>query len=132
MSSGKNGSGKGDKRDVSAAVRAEQALRLRLLGETYQVIAQSCGYASRGGAYTAIQRELKRALREPSDDLRKMEIARLDLLWHAMAPKAVAGDTWSVDRCLAIMERRARLMGLDTQPSDAAAQANVRRVYERR
>lgn len=127
MSSGKSG-----KRDVSAAVRAEKALGLRLLGETYQAIAQQCGYAGRSAAYTAIQRELKRTLQEPADDVRKMEVARLDLLWRAMAPKALAGDTWSVDRCLAIMARRAALLGLDTPPSEAAAQTNVRRVYERR
>lgn len=110
----------GGNRDANAAARVEQALALRRAGVSYEAIARQCGYGSRAAAYTAVQRELKRTLQEPADALRLLELERLNDLYRAMAPKALKGDTWSVDRCLAIMERRAKLMGLDT-PTDSGS-----------
>lgn len=100
-------------RDVNAAARAEQALTLRKAGYGYQVIAKQCGYASRGAAYTAVQRELARTIQQPADDVRKLELERLNDLFIPLYAKALKGDTWSTDRCLKIMERRAALLGLD-------------------
>ena len=119
------------RKDVNAAERARRALDLRKAGATYDAIARACGFANRNGAYQAIQRELARTLQEPADDLRRLEAERLNDLYRAMAPKALGGDTWSVDRCLAIMARRAALLGLDMPPS-AAPQTNVRREYVKR
>jgi hypothetical protein len=50
---------------------------------------------------------------ESADELRKVEVARLDLLYLKMSPLADQGSMGAVDRCLRIMERRARLLGLD-------------------
>ena len=104
------------RKDAAAAQRALQALDLRKAGATYEQIARSCGYAGPSGAYQAVQRELQRTMQEPADDVRQLEIMRLDDLYRAMVPKALKGDTWSVDRCLKIMERRAALLGLDIKP----------------
>ena len=107
-------------KDAAAAERALQALTLRKAGASYEAIARQCGYASRSGAYQAVQRELRRTMQEPAEDVRQLELARLDDLYRAMVPKALTGDTWSVDRCLKIMERRALLLGLDAK-NDAQA-----------
>ena len=112
-------------RDVNAGLRAAQALNLRKLGATYETIARECGYAHRGTAYAAVQRELQRTLQEPADELRRLEAQRLDDLYRAMIPKALKGDGWSVDRCLRIMERRAALLGLDYRPDAALSQAQM-------
>lgn len=115
------------RRDAAAAQRALQALELRKAGASYEAIARACGYASKGAAYNAVQRELQRTMQEPADDVRQLEIMRLDDLYRAMVPKALKGDrdsTWYVDRCLAIMDRRARLLGLDARP-DAMAGAQM-------
>lgn len=104
------------RKDAAAAARALQALELRKAGATYEAIARQCGYASGSGAYRAVQRELHRMMQEPADDVRQLELARLDDLYRAMVPKALKGDTWSVDRCLKIMERRAALLNLDIAP----------------
>ena len=123
-------SGKGMNRDANAADRVRRALDLRKAGVTYDAIARQCGYGSRTAAYNAIQRELTRTLQEPADDLRLLEVERLNDLYRAMAPKALQGDTWSVDRCLKIMERRAALLGLDAPKPDAATiQQPVMRRY---
>jgi hypothetical protein len=44
---------------------------------------------------------------------RRHEAERLDELESAIWPNAMAGNLDAIDRCLAIMERRARLLGLD-------------------
>ena len=45
---------------------------------------------------------------------RQLELERLDALWAAIYPDAIKkGNVWKIDRCLAIMERRAKLLGLD-------------------
>lgn len=126
-------SGKGKHRDVEAADRALQALNLRKAGATYEAIARQLQYSSRSAVYTAIQRELQRTIQEPADELRQLEVERLNDLYRAMIPHALSGDkdsTWYVDRCLKIMERRAALLGLDAPKMDASAvQQPVMRRY---
>lgn len=123
-SSSKSKSNKPPKRpDAAAAQRALQALELRLQGKTYEQIATVCGYRSKSGAYDAVQRELQRTLQEPAENVRTMEVRRLDRLYAAMEQYALSGSatsTWYVDRCLSIMERRAKLLGLDARPDQLA------------
>lgn len=107
-------------RDVNAAARAVVALQLALEGHDYQTIANRAGYASKGAAFNAVQRELQRTLQPAADAIRTMEVARLDGLLTVYLPKAMSGDGWSMDRVLRIMERRAGLLGLDAK-ADAAA-----------
>jgi hypothetical protein len=45
-----------------------------------------------------------------------LELLRLDALLQAMWAQALGESTWHVDRCLAISDRRAKLLGLD-QPT---------------
>jgi hypothetical protein len=63
-----------------------------------------------------IKRVLSERVTETLDQARTLELMRLDQLLGAIWPQAMAGDTTAVDRVLAIMQRRARLMGLDLQP----------------
>jgi hypothetical protein len=100
-------------RRLDAVERQRQALELRKSGKTYEFIAGSLGYASPNGAYKAIHTALRAVLREPAEELRTLEVERLDALLDGLWKKAASGDTWSVDRALKIMERRANLLGLD-------------------
>ena len=45
--------------------------------------------------------------------MRTLELERLDKLWFAMYRQATQGNQGAVDRCIRIMERRAKLLGLD-------------------
>lgn len=78
-----------------------------------QNIADRVGYKDASGAYRAIRAALKKTLQEPADDLRVLELDRLDVLLTGLWPKAINGDAPAVDRVLKIMERRASLLGLD-------------------
>lgn len=94
--------------------RRVRALELRKQGLSYREIAQKTGYASAASARRAVLSLLRRVLREPAEAVRDLELARLDKLLQSLWPRAVFdGDLGAVDRILAIMRRRAELLGLD-------------------
>lgn len=98
---------------IRAAERARQALELRKGGATYDTIAQKAGYRTAGGAYRAIQRAMLKIIQEPAEDVRKLELMRLDRMFLAIWTEAKRGDLSAVEKALAIMARRAKLLGLD-------------------
>lgn len=89
------------------------ALELRKGGMTFDRIADELGYADRSGAWKAVNAAMNATIQEPADELRRLEVERLDALLLAMWGQALGGSTWHVDRCLSIMDRRAKLLGLD-------------------
>ena len=93
--------------------RELKVLELRRAGLTWQRIAVQVGYADHSGAYLAYKRALKRVLQQPAEELRQAEIDRLDRLQLAAWPKAMQGDNSAIATVLRIMERRAKLLGLD-------------------
>lgn len=93
--------------------RELQVLDLRRAGLTWQRIAQEVGYANHSGAYAAYKRAMQRTLQEPTDDLRQAEVDRLDRLQLAVWPKAMRGDHNAIVTCVRIIDRRAKLLGLD-------------------
>lgn len=103
----------GNDSKLAAAEKRRQAMQLRTAGATYEEIARTLGYSSRSAAYHAVQKALKDMLQEPADDLRKVEAERLDKLQRALWKQAMDGNQGAVDRVLRIMERRAKLLGLD-------------------
>lgn len=121
MASGKPGLPK----DINAALRARQALELVIQGHDYTSIAAQVGYSSRSAAWTAVHRELARQLKPPTEEVRQLEVMRLDALLVVYMKKALGGDGWSCDRVLRISEARRKLLGLDygplTHPSDQQA-----------
>lgn len=102
-------------RIVVARERELQALALRKAGATYQDISDRMGI-SVGAAHKAVMRVLHRLARdadEAGEVLRRLELDRLDALHLAVWQQAMRGKLGAVDRVLRIMERRARLLGLD-------------------
>lgn len=97
-------------------VRADQertALELRRGGVDYAVIAQKMQLSGPGQAYKIVQRALKRGVQEVAEDVRALELSRLDTMHEGLWPRAQRGDTFSVDRVLKIQERRSQYLGLD-------------------
>ncbi len=94
--------------------RQRQALELHLAGATYDEIARQCEYASRSGAYKAVQKALaaRRAPESEPDDAKpaETELARLDAMLQGLWTKARRGDVAAVDRVLLIEQRREKLM----------------------
>lgn len=98
---------------MTAVERQRDALELRKSGLSYDAIATRLGYAHASGAHKAVTLALKRTIQEPADELRRVEVERLDAALSAIWKKVLSGDTWAIDRMLKIMERRAALLGLD-------------------
>jgi len=95
--------------------REAAAVKLRMGGATYEEIGASMGITAMA-AYKAVKRALARVITKTNEDaseLRTLELQRLDKLLLALWGRAVKGDDAAVDRVLRVMERRAKLRGLD-------------------
>jgi len=90
-----------------------EALRLRSRGYTYQQIADQMD-CSKPTAYARVQRALAAIPAEAVDEYRRLEGERLDGLLAIATHQAFSKNSLhAIDRCLAIMDRRAKLLGLD-------------------
>lgn len=99
-------------------LRQEEALKLRIGGATYARIAEQLGYADHSGARLAVQAVLDRQESESAAELRKIEDARLDLLWLRAFTTAMNGNATAEvrakaeDRALRVHQARVKLHGL--------------------
>ena len=83
-------------------------------GATFQQIADQLGYRSASGAFNAVKAALKATLREPAKELRELELhAPRRHAAAALATRLQPGMRRRSIAALRIMERRARLLGLD-------------------
>jgi hypothetical protein len=102
-------------RKVTAVERAKTAVRMRMAGAQYADIGVSMGI-SRQAAWMLVKKSLEATRKETgesADLLRELELQRLDKLYLAMNKQAEQGNQGAVDRCIRIMERRSKLVGLD-------------------
>jgi hypothetical protein len=124
-------------RSIADRERDDQAVELRRRGLTHRQIAAQLGYKSPSSAVEAIERSLAGTRREANDEVRKLEVDRLDDLrraaWRVLAKThisvsngravthPVTGEVLTddmpqlqaIDRLLKIAERYAKLLGLD-------------------
>jgi len=100
-------------RRMAAKLRAARAVQLRITGASYRSIARELGYSGPGACFNAVQRELRAYRQEPADELRTLELARLDEALKAIWPRVVRGQTRAVDSFIKLSKRRADLLGLD-------------------
>jgi hypothetical protein len=92
-----------------------EAINLRKAGLTYENIGKELGYTPQG-AWKLVKRALNRVIlktMENAEEYRQVELQRLDELWSSVYPLALKGHLKSVETCLKIMQRRAKLLGLD-------------------
>lgn len=125
------------RRTNAQMIRDYRALELRRRNLTYRQIADQLGMGSVSRAYEAVQRSLMDAVVESAEEVRKVELDRLDELgrvaWRVLHNRHVhigrGGDPTkdadgepvlddgptlqAIDRLLKISERRAKLQGLD-------------------
>jgi phosphoglycolate phosphatase-like HAD superfamily hydrolase len=114
--------GKSSAIKVNTVERRTLALNLRKSGATYRAIAVSVAEKlgipkySEAQAHRDVTAELDRIAKqnaETATTVRTLELERLDQYLLAIARDVQKGDFGAIDRALKIMERRARLQGLD-------------------
>jgi hypothetical protein len=110
----------------AAAARRQKALDLRIAGARYRQIG-----AQLGVSYQTAYRDVQTALGElaalqagKAEQLRELEVERCDKLTMALWPKARSGDEKAVRAIVAVMDRRAKLLGLDAPTQLAHAGTN--------
>ena len=105
--------------------RKARAVELAIDGTSYGAIAAEVGYTHRGTAYKAIHKALAERVTAGVDELRRLELARLDSLQAALWDKALAGNTAAGNTVLRIIDQRTRLLGLGLEhrpgPENGAA-----------
>ena len=117
---------------IHTAKRRELVLGLRMSGATYRQIARTIaervaerkidiklpkGWDSRY-AYKDVKREMERLDRdraEATDEVRRLELERLDKMLLAIWPQVRDGHLGAIDRALRISKRRGEISGLDKQ-----------------
>lgn len=107
---------KNDKgQQVIKAQRRTQALDLRVLGASYRDIARTLGVSERT-AYLDVQDGialLDAVTKERAERVRDLELLRLDRMTAALAAPAMGGAIDAINTTVRLMERRAKLIGLD-------------------
>lgn len=101
---------------LTTAERRRAAVQLRMQGKTWQEIADQLGYKGKGNAYNDIKRALEKAVADlaiPLEGYRQLELDRLDAMQNALWPAVLKGDTKAIEVSLRLMDRRAKLLGLD-------------------
>lgn len=101
----------------TAELRA-QVLTLRKQGWSYAAIGEALGFTAQR-AYAVLTEALNELIKEPTQQMFDLEIERLDSMLTAVFEAAEQGDAKAIEMSLRIMERRAKLLGLDKQSEQA-------------
>ena len=113
------GESKTSQRRLAGQARQSEALGLRKRGMTFRSIAEELGYAGPPQAYMAVMAAIKRVDAEPAAELRTLENERMDVMLDGIWEKAKSGDEKAVAAVIRLMQRRAKLMGLDLEKEEA-------------
>jgi hypothetical protein len=106
---------KASKTRVQAAKRHVEVLQLRLEGLTFRQIGERLGFSEQR-AHQLVTEELARLNAERAEqaaEVTRLELERLDALLAAVWDGASRGEVGAIDRVLAIMNRRAKVLGID-------------------
>lgn len=92
-----------------------EMLTLRRVGYSVQYIGKTLGYPPSyvSGCIRDALQSMREEFVESLSDVKDLELQRLDELSRPYYSRALNGDEWALDRVLKIMERRARLLGID-------------------
>lgn len=99
--------------DPEVLAKEAEVVKLRRGGLTWDMIAERVGYKFPSAAHAAYQRAAERIVVEDIQAIRQVEADRLDMAQSAIWGKVLQGDNASIGSLLRIMERRAKLLGLD-------------------
>lgn len=97
---------------IEVAEKTREALDLKAAGASYATIAKHFDVSQRT-VYRWIDEAIKEIPRESAEQWISIEIETLSKMQMGLWKQAVNGDTWAVDRILAIQDRRAKYLGLD-------------------
>jgi hypothetical protein len=83
------------------------------------------GFSHRGSAHRAVYKALGEREVEAVNDLRKLELDRLDALQAALWGRALDGEVAATALVLKVIDQRVRLLGLQTAATSESADPHV-------
>lgn len=104
---------------ATAEWRKARSVELVLQGHTYDEVAAEVGYANKGTAWRTVSKALAEQKVQAVDELRALEVRRLDYLQTKLLDGIESGDVKSINAAVRIIMARSRLFGLDkvTEPA---------------
>ena len=101
--------------NAAAVARAAQMLELRKAGMTYDRIGEALGVSKQAvhKSVTKALREITSKAAESAEEIRSLELIRLDAMLAGLWAQAARGNLGAIDRALKIAERRAKITGID-------------------
>lgn len=102
-------------KQAEVADRRAKAIGMVLAGLDYETIKERLGYASRGAAFTDVDRALKANLvnvAKEAGKLREVQARRYQRLLAAVWAKALKGDLKAVETAARLVDRIVKLYGL--------------------
>jgi len=102
------------KLDPALIEKERQVLKYRKGGLTFDQIAEKMGYSHPSGAHAAFKRALERTRDDAlASEGRELHRARLETALTAIWDRVLSGDLRAIAMMLRILERDAKLYGLD-------------------
>ena len=101
---------------AETTAKQTKAMELLIRGATYEEIAEQAGYSDRSNAHSSIKNALQKRARERdelADVALTLMLERIDRLLHVHYLKAIDGDHKSTELVLKMLDRQAKLLGLD-------------------
>jgi hypothetical protein len=101
---------------LQAQAKVLQAVKLRKQGLDWDSIAKAVGYKHRSTIWRHVEawyEKRQTEIGENIDRLRDLDLDRLDTMLYALRGRIQRGEPRAIDTGLRILERRAKLLGLD-------------------
>lgn len=113
--------GKGGRQHFETQQDSQIAMRRKVVGANllagvdYRTIAASLGVSlgTVAGDVKALLGEWREERIRAIDEFKQLHLTRLDVLLNGLWDKARNGDGYAIDKVLMIMDRQARIMGID-------------------
>lgn len=104
--------------------KALRILELRVQGHSFDDIAQILDYKSGKHVRAAYTRLMDKHEKESVESLRQLQNERLEMAWQGLAPKVAQGRERAVEVAMKVLERQARLQGIDMADAPAEKVTN--------
>ena len=102
-------------RHVLALEREVKALEMRKTGACYRVIGEQLGVTDKA-AHKSVKKalaKLEAVAAEEAEEVRRLELERIDRALLAIWKQVQAGNLGAIDRMIKLQDRRAKYLGLD-------------------
>lgn len=100
--------------DPALFEKERRVVQYRQTGATFDQIAQKLGYSNESGARAAFKRAMERMRDDAiNSEMRELHKQRLEVALQAIWPQVIQGDFEAIKVMLKILERDAKLHGID-------------------